>query len=95
MNRHGVPRSYNIRTAQGNILQRNRHHLKYTNEPSPEHKCYREDTDDVPEILTHHSNLENDSSLPERIAVSSQQPIRVSRYGRQIRLPARLPARYH
>ena len=89
VNRHGAPRSYNIRTSQGNILRRNRRHLKYTNEPPPERECYIEDTDDMPEILAHHSNPENDSSLPEQITVSSQQPIRVSRYGRQIRLPVR------
>ena len=51
--------------------------------------CYIEDTDEVPDILTHHSNPENDSSLPEQISVSSQYPIRVSRYGRPIILPAR------
>ena len=30
----------------------------------------------MPEILTHRSNPENDSNLPEQIAVSRQQPIR-------------------
>ena len=89
VNRHGAPRSYNIRTAQGNILQRNRRHLKYTNEPPPELEYCIEDTDDIPENSAHHSNPENGSSLPEQISASSQQPIRVTRYGRPIRLPAR------
>ena len=63
--------SYNIRTAQGDILRRNRRHLKYTNEPPPELEYYIEDTDDIPENLAHHSNPENDSSLPEQISASS------------------------
>ena len=90
MNNHDVHKSkYNIRTAQCNILQRNRRHLKYANKQPPKLQCYIEDTDEVPDILIHHSNPENNSSLPEQISVSSQQAIRLSRYGKPITLPAR------
>ena len=89
VNKHGAPRSYNIRKAQGNILRRNQHHLKYTKELPPERNYYIEDTDEMPEVLTHHGNSPNNSNLHEQSTVSSQQPVRVSSYGRPIRLPAR------
>ena len=36
LNHHPVPRSYNIRTAEGTTLRRNRRHLKKNNEDPPD-----------------------------------------------------------
>ena len=43
VNRHGAPRSYNIRIPQGFFAKRNQRNLKYMNEPRPEleHYIYR------------------------------------------------------
>ena len=35
LDRHSAPRSYNIKTAEGTVLRRNRRHLKKTNEDPP------------------------------------------------------------
>ena len=87
INKHSSPRSYNIRTPQGTILRRNRHHLKQTKEAFT--PC--DDTDDYFD-----DDLSGDlylDSQPLNEAPQSEEPLQLgerrSRYGRVIRPPLR------
>ena len=87
ISKHSSPRSYNIRTPQGTILRRNRHHLKQTKEAFT--PC--DDTDDYFD-----DDLSGDlylDSQPLNEAPRSEEPLQLgerrSRYGCVIRPPLR------
>ena len=91
VSKHTAPRSYNIQTATGNIIRRNRRHLKRTVEAPPElyHSAYDDDDD---EMVENPQDPPMSSNVPEQSQPSggSGAPhVRVSRYGRHIRLPVR------
>lgn len=89
LSKHEAPRSFYIQTAQGNILRRNRRHLKYTKESAPALEYDIEDTDEVLDTSTHQANTQADATSQEPVGTSTQPAARVSRYGRPIIPPAR------
>ena len=96
INRSETPRSYYIQTSQGNMLRRNRHHLKLTNELMPNLDGDIEDTDEDTSNVITQSNTQADFNLPQTEAMlheqggtSSHTLGKVSRYGRPIIPPAR------
>ena len=91
VSKHTAPRSYNIQTASGNIIRRNRRHLKRTMEAPPElyHSVYDDDDD---EMVENPQDPPMSSNIPEQSQPSegAEAPhVGVSRYGRHIRLPVR------
>ena len=83
--KHTRPRSYNIRTPSGNILHRNRRHIKRTSESSPEldYSDYDDEIPDDPQELLPSSDTADQSRSNE----SSEAPTqRVSKYGRPIKV---------
>ena len=86
VSKHTTPRSYNIQTTNGNILRRNRQHLKRTPE-SPlglYYSIYDDEVTDDPQELPPNSNTPDQSRSSENSAAPTQ---RVSSYGRPIKLP--------
>ena len=90
LNRHPAPRSYNIRTAEGTTLRRNRRHLKKTNEDPPNVTTTIDDsftTDDtasaVNNRMPHVINVEPPS------ARAAPLDGKRTRSGRVVRPPAR------
>ena len=77
-----APRSYNIQIANGNILRRNRRYLKRTVESPPEYE-YSIDDDEIEAT----SQETSSSNITEQSR--SNEPERVSRYGKHIKLPLR------
>ena len=89
VSKHTTPRSYIIRATNGNILRRNRRHLKRTVEAPPELNYSIDDdeemTENLQEPLASSSGLER--SQPSQSSEVATE--RVSRYGRHIRVPER------
>ena len=89
---HKSPRSYNIRTSQGVVLRRNRHHLKQTketvrtfNDPVDDDYGYSISSDTQPLDTASNTQPREEHSQP----ASLQSGERRSRCGRVIRPPAR------
>ena len=91
LNQHSAPRSYNIRTAEGRVLRRNRRHLKKTSENSPNVTITIDDpftTEDSPSAA---------NQTPPVVSVeprhSRPAPVyeKHTRSGRVIRPPTRYP----
>ena len=84
VSKHTTPRSYNIRSANGNILRRNRRHINRTSESPPEPDYYDDIADDPQELPS------SDTADQFRSSESHEAPTqRVSRYGRPIKVPLR------
>ena len=85
VSKHPSPRSYDIKTAQGTYLRRNRRHLRKTVELSPPPATGFIDDD--------FAGASRNSPMPQAIPQPADQcadtPERRSRSGRVIRLPAR------
>ena len=89
VSKHTTLRSYIIRATNGNILRRNRRHLKRTVEAPPELNYSIDDDEEMTENLQ--EPLASSSGLERSQPSQSSEVVteRVSRYGRHIRVPER------
>ena len=86
--KHTTPRSYNIRPANGNILHRNRQHIKRISESSPEldYSIYDDETIDDPQELPSRPSSSDTAYHSRSIECSEAPTQRVSSYSRPIRI---------
>ena len=87
LSHHPAPRSYNIKTADGTLLRRNRRHLKKTNEDPPDVSTNLDDSfiieDSAPAVNNQMPPME---PPPARVPPSTEK---CTRSGRTVRPPAR------
>jgi len=87
LSHHPDPRSYNIKTADGTLLRRNRRHLKKTNKNPPDVTNSLDDSFTVEDSAPANNNLLPPVEPPPvRVPVSNEKR---TRSGRIVRSPAR------
>ena len=86
---HTIPRSYIIRATNGNIVRRNRRHLKRTVEVLPELNYSIDDDEEMAENLQESLVSSRGFEQTQPSQSSEVATERVSRYGRHIRVPER------
>ena len=89
LNHYPAPRSYNIKTADGTLLRRNRRHLKKTNEKPPNVTTDLDESFTIEDSAPAVSNQMPPVEPPMARAPPSNE-VR-TRSGRMVRPPARFP----
>ena len=91
LDRHSAPRSYNIKTAEGRVLRRNRRHLRKTSERPPNVTT----TIDDPFTIEDSASAANQTLPIVNVQPPQSKPAPVhekrTRSGRVVRPPTRYP----